>query len=304
MAKESYEQLINKAQKVRKRTTKQNRKEIRAMYRRVAESWKDQIERQGDKMTTTWLMTHAGSLEEALDEVRDKIEALVKAGVLTVSEAVIDAEASFWSNQVMVTTTEAAAEALRTVYASYPEQVADELIKGSIYKGNAGISSRIWSYTKKQKDDISHILQDGIMNNRSAYDIAKDLERYVKPGARKPWDWSKVYPWSTKTIDYNAQRLSRTAVTHAYQLATVRSTEKNPYITKYQWHSSNSSRTCEICTERDGRIYTASDLPLDHPNGMCTITCIIEKDLDEIARDLRAWADGEDMPEIDEWIYG
>ena len=55
--------------------------------------------------------------------------------------------------------------------------------------------------------------------NCSYYEIAKDLESYVRPNARLPWnlrmaDGKKIYK---KQIDYNAQRLARTLVQHGYQ---------------------------------------------------------------------------------------
>lgn len=299
-----YEKLIQKAQSTRKSITKQNQIEIRRMYRRVAKAWGEAVERQGTAMTLSWLTTHAPTLDRALEDIGSKIEALIEAGILTVADSVIDAELTYWNGVVLATTTKEAAEALKAVYAEYPQQVVAELVKGSVYKGGAGLSNRIWKYSSRQKNDLSRIIQDGIMNARSAYDIAKDMERYVAPTMRKPWDWSKVYPWSNKKIDYNAQRLARTSVTHAYQLSLVKATEKNPYITKYQWHASNSSRKCEICEERDGKLYEKNDLPLDHPNGMCTVSCVIEKDYDAIARELHDWAEGADMPEIDEWIFG
>lgn len=305
MAKLSeYEKLIEKARRKRKTLTRQQQQEIKRMYRRVAESWKTAIERQGKKMTMTWLTTHAQNLEGAIDDIGTKLEELVKAGILTVADAVIDAEATYWTDVVKLTVNKDAAEALRTVYAQYPQKVVEELVKGNIYKGNAGLSSKIWKYSKKQKDDISRIIQDGIMEYRSAYDIAKDLERYVLPTARKPWDWSKVYPFSTKKVDYNAQRLSRTSITHAYQMALVHATEKNPFVGEYQWHASNSSRVCEICLERDGKMFKKDELPLDHPNGMCTVTCVITKSYDEIAKELRDWANGDENEALDDWIFG
>ena len=69
---------------------------------------------------------------------------------------------------------------------------------------------------KNTQGDIQYIVAQGIASQKSAFDIAKDLEKYVDPSAKKDWAWSKVYPGTKKVVDYNAQRLARTMVSHAY----------------------------------------------------------------------------------------
>lgn len=89
--------------------------------------------------------------------------------------------------------------------------------------------------------------------NKSAFDIAKDLEEYVDPKAKKSWDWKKVYPGVSSKIDYSAQRLARTMPAHAYQQSLEATVKNNPFIDGYIWHSGTGKRTCEICRERDGK---------------------------------------------------
>ena len=141
----------------------------------------------------------------------------------------------------------------------------------------------------------------GVAANKSAYEIAKDLEQYVNPNAKKEWDWSKVYPGTTKKVDYNAQRLARTMVSHAYQQSLLATTKHNPFVTGYRWRSAHVSRTCELCNERDGQVYSADDLPLDHPNGMCTFLVELSGSLTDVADRLGNWVNGAEDPELDNW---
>ena len=113
------------------------------------------------------------------------------------------------------------------------------------------------------------------------------------------WDWSKVYPGTAKKVDYSAQRLARTMVSHAYQQSFVKTTQKNPFVTKYKWVSSGGARMCEICAARDGVEYSKTDLPLDHPNGMCTFIAVIEDSMTDIADRIADWALGGSDPELD-----
>lgn len=181
-----------------------------------------------------------------------------------------------------------------------PTDVVTNILTGSVYSGDWSFSKAIWGDSKKQIDDINSIVAKGVAMNKSAYDIAKDLEKYVDPKAKKPWDWGKVYPGTSKKIDYNAQRLARTLVSHAYQQSLIATTKNNPFVTGIRWRSAHTHRTCELCNERDGTLYKPEDLPLDHPNGMCTYIAETPS-LTKIADDLADWVEGKPNPALDKW---
>ena len=218
------------------------------------------------------------------------------------------------SQQVAAETVKDAKEFLHEVglpiggaYSNVPIEIVQAVASGQLYTGNWTLSRALWLNTMETQKDVQSIVAQGILQNRSAYDIAKDLEKYVDPSARKDWEWSKVYPGTRKVVDYNAQRLARTMVSHAYQQAFVRTTIKNPFITKYQWQAANGEHVCEICMERDGKLFDKDDLPLDHPNGMCTYLAVIEDSMEDIADRLADWAHGDADTELDEWakdLYG
>lgn len=180
-----------------------------------------------------------------------------------------------------------------------PQQVVETVASGKLYEGNWTLSKAIWKDINKNQSTLNRIIAKGIAENKSAYDIAKDLEQWVNPNKRLPWDWSKVYPNSSKTIDYNAQRLARTCVSHAYEESFIRNTENNPFVLKYQWQSS-SANPCPLCMDRDGEYYTKGNLPLDHPNGKCTFIAVVE-DEDTIIDRIANWANGNTDPELDEF---
>ena len=218
------------------------------------------------------------------------------------------------SQQVAAETVKDAKEFLHEVglpiggaYSNVPIEIVQAVASGQLYTGDWTLSRALWLNTVETQRDVQSIVAQGILENKSAYDIAKDLEKYVDPSARKDWEWSKVYPGTRKVVDYNAQRLARTMVSHAYQQAFVRTTIKNPFITKYQWQAANGERVCEICMERDGKLFDKDDLPLDHPNGMCTYLAVIEDSMEDVADRLADWVHGESDPELDEWakdLYG
>ena len=184
-------------------------------------------------------------------------------------------------------------------FSHVPDEVVRAVATGQIYEGKWSLSRAIWKNTRRTQKDVQSVIAQGIAQNKSTYDIAKDLEKYVDPSAKKDWDWSKVYPGTAKKVDYSAQRLARTMVSHAYQQSFVRTTQKNPFVTKYKWVSAGGARTCEICAARDGVEYSKTDLPLDHPNGMCTFIAVIEDSMTDIADRIADWALGGSDPELD-----
>nr|DAN27606.1 MAG TPA: minor capsid protein [Caudoviricetes sp.] len=169
-----------------------------------------------------------------------------------------------------------------------PEEVVRELLNGDMYKDNQGLNKRIWRFQKENEQKIDYIIQRGLIEKKSTFEIAKDLEMYVNPKAKKTFEWKKVYPNAgNKTIDFNAYRLASTSITHAYQMATIRAAQANPFSEGVKWHSVLSQRTCQLCKERHGKIFKAEDVPLDHPLGLCTTYSVITKSLKEISEELK-----------------
>lgn len=169
-----------------------------------------------------------------------------------------------------------------------PEDVLMELVSGKMYKDNQGLSKRIWRYQKEHEQKIDYIIQQGLIQKKTTLELARDLEMYVNPKAKKTFEWKKVYPNAgNKTIDFNAFRLASTSITHAYQMATIRAAQENPFSEGIKWHSALSSRTCQLCKERHGKVFKPDETPLDHPLGLCTTYSVINKSLKEISDELK-----------------
>lgn len=184
-----------------------------------------------------------------------------------------------------------------------------EIISGGIYKDGAGLSARVWSSSARAANSIQEVVASAMAQNMSATELSKLLADYVNPNARRTWDKEKIkevlgkgYASWNKELEYNALRLARTTITHSFTSAMKRSHLVNPYNEKFQWHSVHAAgRTCAICIEMDGNIYSTKDLPYDHPNGLCYVTHYFEQSLDEIADELYGWVHGEDNPKLETW---
>lgn len=293
-----YRELVDEAQKKRIQITRRQQQQIAKLYRNIASNMGKDIARKSEKtLTYRWLKDYARTLKGQSRQIYNDLQGIVSLGILETAAAVSSVEQEFWSGIVP-----GISERFRDTFSTIPQTCVDELMNGGIYKDFAGLSERLWNYKQKFDMDIGYIINRGIIEQKSAYDLAKDLEMYVNPRATKPWEWRKVYPNCNRVVDYNAQRLARTSVTHAYQLSFQRATVDNPFVEVYQWHSSNAGRTCELCKQRNGQLFEKNSVPLDHPNGMCIITAVIPKSMDEIADELSDWAAGGSNPALDRWL--
>ena len=271
--------------------TEEQSKQIRQMYKDIRKEFKQRIDALSKRsnissvMRAQYLKEFQKDLENEIRILNAQLEGTIKSNILNVSRAVV-----LDSNNLA---REMGFSGIFTSDYYIPNQVVNDLISGRLYEGKWTLSKAIWSDNQKKLSDINQIIAKGVAENKPTYDIAKDLERYVNPNARKDWKWSKVYPGSSKKVDYNAQRLARTMVSHAYQESFVQSTKDNPFIESYRWLASGGDRMCDLCAERDGKIFSKDELPMDHPNGMCTFEVVIEKSYEQIARDLHNWINDE-----------
>ena len=174
---------------------------------------------------------------------------------------------------------------------SVPDNIVRMLVTGQLYKGGWNLSSRIWGNNEQTMKEAYKIVAGGMAENKPVYEIAKELESYVQPGAAKKWnpyimmkntttgEWERKKLYK-RQVDYNAQRLARTLIQHGYQQSFIAVTKNNPFILEYVWNS-NGSRPCPLCRSRDGKRYRKDELPLDHPNGQCTMEPVVASNLND-----------------------
>lgn len=278
----------------RQSLTKEQQRQIQRLYESAA---KDIAKKASSAPTSSsgairrlYLNTLKKQIDSQLEKIKSEIEGKIKGAMEETAKAVVEDSKGFLKNFGF---------SVEGAFSYVPADVIESIITGKLYRGNWTLSKALWNHNHKTQQDVQTVIANGIAQNKSAYEIAKDLEKYVDPTARKDWEWSKVYPGTNKKVDYNAQRLARTMVSHAYQQSFVQTTQKNPFVTKYKWLSSNSARVCPICASRDGQLYSKTELPLDHPNGMCTFVAVIEDSPEDIADRIADWALGKPDTELD-----
>ena len=298
--------LLN-AEKVRAKLTNMQEIQIRNLYKSALEDTKDWSARLEGKenisssLRREYLRKMEKDLSDELEKIGDTVEGTIKDNISSVATAVVK-DANRMLNNMGI--------GLSTAYSFVPADVVQAISTGRVYGGDWTLSRAIWNNTEKAQNDIHQIIAKGIAENKSSYEIAKALEKYVNPSAAKPWDWSKIYPGTSKKVDYNAQRLARTLVSHAYEQSFIRTTKDNPFFKGYRWLISGHD-VCPICQgyayddHTDGKlpegVFYKDELPMDHPNGRCTFSVYMTDSTDDIVDSLVDWAHGEENKELDQF---
>lgn len=293
-----YNLRFAKAEQTRKAITNQQLRQIKSMYQEIADQYSRRIENLSSKtnissiLRTQYLNEYQKQLADELGKVNRRIESNIKSGMKQTAEAVLEDE--------IRRAKELGFAGITGKYSNIPTDVVETIISGQLYQSDWSLSSAIWGTNKKIQQDCQNIVARGIAANKGVYEVAKDLEAYVNPEARKTYKWARDYPGSNKVIDYNASRLARTMMSHAYQEAFERSTAKDPWVEAYQWNTGHNNRVCPLCIEREENdsyglgpgVYPKGEVPLDHPNGQCFLTIVQTKSTNDVVNDLANWYNG------------
>lgn len=302
--------IFEDAEKVRDAITVSQKKEIEKLYRdwandlgKIANKYKSSTAEFG-RLYELRAEALKAELTEQSKQVANEIYSGIKSSIYVVSDAVVK-DSVEWLKRLGFSTA-----GLDAAYSSVPDNIVRMLITGKIYKGGWNLSKRIWGDNEKTLKKCYEIVAKGVAENLPIYDIAKELQKYVSPDTAAGWNPilkmknTKTGEWEYKKIyrgkvDYNAQRLARTLVQHGYQQSFIAVTKDNPLVLRYEWLA-NGSRPCPICQARNGHTYSKDDLPLDHPNGMCTMVPVIADNITDILSDWYNSPDGT-YPELDKF---
>lgn len=285
------------AEKARDEITAEQLKRISKLYN----DWADEIAKKAEKLKQKDTMSselqeqQMKELEQALrktsQKVANEVNKTVKEGMTKVCQSVIS------QNEDWMESLGFPKDIISAAFSSVPDNVVRNIVTGKIYDSGWSLSKSIWGDNEDTLTKIHQIVAGGMAENKPIYEIAKSLEQYVRPGAKKQWNLKTksgkmIYP---KRVDYNAQRLARTLSQHAYQQTIKTTSKENPFIQKIKWHSVGN-RACEICKRRDGKVYPIDELPMDHPHGFCIMEQMVDDNIDDRLID---WVHGKADKDLD-----
>lgn len=320
---------LKKAEEIRDSTTQEMLKQIQRMYQGLYRDVSRRITSGGgNRLSKQNLILLQREIQNRIKQINSDVENNVRSNMETVCNAVTEDIRTYLKQMGFQD------RDIAEAYIHVPAQIVDTIVTGQIYQEGWTLSGAIWGYNKKTQQTLQDIITSGAGQGKGAYEIAKELESYVDPTAKKQANTIKKWRYARETdvqagraeyigqritdyyrpgkVDYNALRLARTMVSHAYQQTFERVNRYDPFVVGYRWLTSNfHGRVCDICRNRAETdqyglgigVFPKDQLPLDHPNGMCTFEAVIPDSMTDIARKIGQWyqAPAGTYPDIDKY---
>lgn len=147
-------------------------------------------------------------------------------------------------------------------------KLVDSVVNASFH--NATFSDRIWMHQDLLKNQLSGLLQSGMIQGKNPRVLARELKR------------------AFNTNTFNAERLMRTELARVQTEAQKQSFERNGFD-KYTFHANHNC--CDICQRLDGKHFNVKDMmpgenasPM-HPHCRCSASAY------EDSAEYEAWLD-------------
>ena len=302
MAKQKFS--LKNAEQVRQTTTMSQQKEIKRLYEQLYQDVTRKVGQLGNNnLQKQNLILLQRDIKNRIAQLNSDIQNGIIRDMRIVSNEVVEDTRTFLKQCGFRD------EDIHNAFSYVPDQIIRNITSGNVYQDGWTLSGAIWGYNKRTQEDLNKIISIGTTQGKSAVEIARELEQYVDPSARKTaktihsWRYDKAGNKIKDSvyfgkIDYNALRLARTLISHAYQQSFENVNRNDPFVVGYRWLISNfHGRVCEICraraeTDQFGLgvgVFPKDQLPLDHPNGMCTFEAVIPDDMDTIADKIGMW---------------
>ncbi len=314
--------MVLKARKKTLKLTIKQQREVVKIYKGAIEELAETAEKAGDKsLTKRWATDYSKQLENVKDELEQQLDKNIRGNIEQAGKNAIEPDLELFrqaQRKAGIDLEDFFSEKFsRTMNTSLRS-----IIRGDLYRDGKGLSERIWNYTNEFGQDIDYIIKRATVEGKSSMELAKDIEAFVKPENRRPWSWGKVYPnLRTKQVDYNAQRLARTSITHAHRESQYKSAERNPFVEAIHWELSDAHFERQVvrwgedeCDEYANQNwynlgrgnFPIEEVPLSHPQCLCFTYPVITKTLDQIADELAVWVHGGQNKKLDDWYneYG
>lgn len=280
------------------------------IYGKAAQELAASAARQKDGgLTERWQSDMAVSLSERMQQLRQELGTTIGVAAGEASQLPGNTAAN-WLARVLsnATGSKHGGDAFRSVLTRTSDEALAAVLQGRAYLDGKSLSSRIWSSTGRLEGGINEVISQGIAQKKSALQLARDLEAYVNPKALEPMEWNDVYPDIPFPlhVDYNAQRLARTSINHAYHIAMKEAAAANPFVEAIHWELSpehyarqvkpHGADECDDYAEHNEGLgagnWPVEAVPLPHAMCLCFQYAVVPESLEACTARLKGWLDG------------
>lgn len=287
-------------------------KRIQGIYMQAAKDLAQRAAQAKDgSLTERWANDYQRALEKRLEQMRGELGLAIRGG-MRASARLPGQTVEAWLNDALALC--GVDGSFTGILSSTPDEALRALLDGRMYRDGKSLSRRIWDKTAYLQGNIEDIVAQGIAQHRSALELAHDLEAYVNPKAKMPVSWLKLYPDIPfdRQIDYNAQRLARTAINHAYWAAGIETAQRNPFCEAMHWQLSPShferqvarfgEDVCDTYASHDEGLgrgnWPIRKVPMPHAQCLCATWQVVPP-IRDVADRLGKWVDGGEDAELE-----
>lgn len=277
--------------------------QVRALYRRVAEQIRRDVEAvtAADSLRRRHLEALLAAIERRAQELRDELLRIATTGIRVGAGLPAEAAQEFLFDVAGGVLRQAG---IRALFADVHERAVLATLSRTLGDG-LRLSDRVWRQGDQVRNAITAIIEDAVARGEDPRRTARLLQQYLLPGAaaRPLREETRRRMRVPANVAHGALRLAVTELHHAYHEASVATYQVTPGILGVAWRLSNAHVVPDICDEYAARPYWPTDQvpPKPHPWCRC-FTVPVTEPVDQFVDRLRRWVDDPaSEPDIDAW---
>ncbi|MBY1352389.1 hypothetical protein RHG09_06995 [Clostridioides difficile] len=311
MKDNTYTKKVLEARKKLLLLDKKVQLEILSVYKDASKTiLSDIIKNKELNLSTKYLKKLNKLIEKYINELNQRLVPVIEKSITEASNIAKDLQMYYYQSIVPNKSINLACDAMCIKTTT---NVVGKIVAGNFYKDKRSLDSRIWGYSNKNRKDIDRLIKANIARGANAKTLAKSLDNYVNPV--KKTEAKTLEVGMNKSISYQAQRLARTSITHAFVETSVQNAINNPFCVGLQWNLSSQHYIRQVkwrgedeCDEyaeqnRFGLgegVFPPEKYPIPHPNCLCYPVQVIIP-ISEASKMMENWLGGGDDDILDSW---
>lgn len=311
MKDNTYTKKVLEARKKLLLLDKKVQLEILSVYKDASKTILSDIAKNKElNLSTKYLKKLNKSIEKYINELNQRLVLVTEKSITEASNIAKDLQMYYYQSIVPNKSINLACDAMCIKTTT---NVVEKIVAGNFYKDKRSLDGRIWGCSNKNRKDIDRLIKANIARGANAKTLAKSLDNYVNPVKKTEAKMLEV--GMNKSISYQAQRLARTSITHAFVETSVQNAINNPFCVGLQWNLSSQHYIRQVkwrgedeCDEyaeqnRYGLgegVFPTEKYPIPHPNCLCYPTQVIVP-INEASKFMNDWLNGMDNSNLDSW---
>ena len=304
----NYQKKVKEAREEFLKVMANQEKELVKIYVEASKIIEDKLKRApSGGITERYYKALKVSLDRYVKELRKELKSNIENNIDKVSNIATEIQTSFFDQ---IAPTLKLKQSFESMFTQISKDTVKRMLEGKYYSDGKTLDDRLWILTSKNAKDIERLITLNMASGTNARELAKLLDRYINP--KKILLKRNMADKIDKHISYQAARLARTSLTHAYSETLIEDTMKNPFSTGLKWNTSPAHYERQIkkygedmCTWNNGKVFKPKTIPLQHPNCLCYFT-VETVPVEEARKELVAWVNGKEDKVLDSWLnkYG